>query len=34
MLSVYGDIAAMTQTVGMVGPPDGGMMGNAKGTQI
>jgi hypothetical protein len=32
-LSVYGDIAAVTRTVGMSGMLDGGMKGNAKATQ-
>lgn len=32
-LAVYGDLAEITQTVGMVGPPDGGK-GNAKGTRV
>lgn len=33
-LRVYGDLAAVTQTIGMQGPYDGGMTGNAKGTQV
>ena len=33
-LLVYGDLAAVTQTIGMEGPYDGGMTGNAKGTHV
>ena len=32
-LVAYGNIAAVTQTVGMSGTPDGGAQGNMKATQ-
>jgi hypothetical protein len=33
-LTVFGDLNTITQTIGMEGPYDGGMTGNAKGTQV
>jgi hypothetical protein len=33
-LTVFGDLSTITQTIGMQGPYDGGMTGNAKGTQV
>lgn len=34
VLAVFGDLSTITQTIGMLGPNDGGMTGNAKGTHV